>query len=835
MGTNILKQMNSKVDCVKIVEVLLPIPVKSSYHYRLTEEQSLQSVVGKRVLVRFGKSKLYTGIATAVQEIRDEEHLSKLKFIEEILDEKSILDEKLLRLYKWIASYYCCSEGEVMKASVPARLKLSSQPIIRRVPSMQPVLKEMKDTEYALWEALELHPFLSLKQALDITELKAASLRKLLQGMQQKGWIELQEQVDAVYKSKTIRCVVLPESLQDKNALQEAFHSLSHSRKQEAVLALVTEAFHKQQQLTEKEIVDRLNISTSAIASLIKKKLIEIKEISVDRLSTDEQRGNKKNIVFTAEQSAAVEKIRTYFSNSPLKPVLLHGVTGSGKTHIYIELIRDCLEKGKQALYLLPEIGLTKQIIERVRAEFGEQVGVHHSRFNPNERVEIWQKTYSGAYRVVIGVRSAILLPFQELGLIVVDEEHDTSFKQQEPSPRYNARNVAIYYGAQHSIPVLLGSATPSLESYYNAQTGKYGLVEIHTRAAEAELPRVEPVDMRPEVANHLSTGQFSSVLIEQLREILEKEEQAILFKNRRGYSPFLQCTRCGHVPTCKYCDISLTYHKNKKYLRCHYCGYVDASTEQCSNCQQYSLRSEGIGTERLEEQLQEIFPKRRIARMDYDATRGKHGLDLLISQFEKKQIDVLVGTQMVTKGLDFENVTLAGVIDADTMLHYPDFRALEHAYQQLMQFSGRAGRSQKKGLVLVQTYEPQHLIFSFLQQPYKAFYENEIEHRKLLHYPPYSRLIQLEFRHPNQLFLEKETKRAVGMLREKLGDHVLGPEPPPIARLRNFYRQQALIKITGTMSGEGVRETLRETVRQYYKEAPTKSMRIVVDVDPLM
>jgi primosomal protein N' (replication factor Y) len=497
-------------------------------------------------------------------------------------------------------------------------------------------------------------------------------------------------------------------------------------------------------------------------------------------------------------------------------------------------LIRDVLDAGKQVLYLLPEITLTKQIIDRVKGAFGDKVGIYHSRFSDNERVEIWHKVRKREFDVVVGVRSATFLPWSDLGLIVVDEEHDHSFKQNEPSPRYNARDVAVYYAGQFGCPVILGSATPSMESYQNALSGKYLMSEIHNRAVEAQLPELVMIDMRVERKTRPVKGIFSLPMRQAIESTLAKGEQVILFQNRRGYAPYQICTNCGHVPMCINCDISLTYHKGPQHSRCHYCGHTEYLQDKCPECGNFTLKKQGIGTERIEEEVKEHFPNHTVERMDLDTTRGKLKFQHLLNRFERGQVEILVGTQMVSKGLDFENVTLVGVVNADHLLTFPDFRAHERAYQLLTQVSGRAGRSKKKGYVVIQTHMPENIVLQSLEKPYALFFEQEFRHRRQLSYPPLSRLLKIEMRHKDRAFLEVESLRLDAILRPYFKKYLLGPDYALIARVRNQYRMQFLVKIPKGVSSQNLRKTLAAYIDHYYKIAPEKTLRIILDVDPV-
>lgn len=808
------------------VDVLLPLPMRAVYSYRVREGGSVP-VPGMRVVVPFGQNKRYAGVVKAVYEAPEDRNL---KFVEELPDEFPVVTEPLLRLYDWAAEYYFCSAGEALKASLPTALKTQSEPTILPAEGADLSDPELSDNEYLLLEAALSAGSLTIAEAGEV--LRTANPRKILTGMEKKGLVKFGNKMEGGYKPKTIRAVRLKPPYDDRKGLKNAFYLVKSAPKQEEILLLIAETFFAKGYSVVKDLIERAGHGAAAISALINKGVIEDFALTVDRLGSVAGGSARPKVILTPAQKVALQEIRSAFA-ADNKPVLLHGVTGSGKTHLYIELMRETLNAGRQALYLLPEIGLTQQIIDKVRGELGETVGVYHSKFNDHERVEIWLKILKGTYRAIIGVRSAMLLPFDNLGLIVCDEEHDSSFKQQDPAPRYNARDLALYYGSAFGCPVILGSATPSVETFRHARSGKYHVVALNERAVAGAMPEICLVDMRHEVRHKLSYGLYSGRLILAMEQALAAQEQIILFNNRRGYAPFLVCERCGNVPKCLYCDISLTFHKGENTLRCHYCGYSDANTRRCAVCESYDMRREGTGTERMEEHLHALFPTARIARMDLDATRAKHGHQNIIRAFEKREYDILVGTQMVTKGLDFENVTLAAVVQADRLLYYPDFRAHEYAYQLLTQFAGRAGRKSKAGKVFIQTYNPEHVVFRLLGRPYAEFYENEIEVRNPPRYPPFSRLIRIELRHKDQAFLEAEGKVFGNRLGKRFKGRMLGPEYPHIARLKNFYRLHVLLKIERTEPPAAVRQALKDVIREYYDSAPAKTLQIVVDVDP--
>lgn len=814
-----------------VAEVILPVPVRSNFDYKVPGDLAGYIEVGMRVLVNFGKDKVYTGVVKALREVEDDEVLGRLKRIQDLPDDRPVLRAQQMALFEWMASYYFCTEGEVLKASLPAGLKLESEQIATYVANTAWEDMDLNELEHELMGLLRLRGQMTFDEIAKVWERQNPIPR--LRKLQSLGLVQFEQRLREGYKAKTVPFISLSDNFKSNESLNEVFSKLGNAPRQEEVLMLVVEQHLKGKPIRKKELRERLDEPDSAIKALLDKGILEVVEVPVDRVEDLHYRQRKDSITLSAEQETALAAIRSSFAAHPQKPVLLHGITGSGKTHLYIEAIRDALAAGKEVLYLLPEIAITQQIIDKVKSEFGVDVGVYHSRFNDAERVEIWQKVVMRDYKVVIGVRSAIFLPFLDLGLIIVDEEHDQSFKQDEPSPRYQARDVAVYAGRLFDCRVLLGSATPSFETYHNAREGRYTLVELKTRAINSLLPTIELVNMAEQNKKKLARGHFSQPLLQQLKATLERREQAILFQNRRGFVPWLTCQSCGTVPKCINCDISLTYHKARKQLRCHYCGYTDHNYDRCGHCASYEMRQVGIGTERLEEELQVQFPEARIARMDLDTTRTRHGFLKLIRSFEAHEIDILVGTQMVSKGLDFGNVTLVGVIDADLHLNFPEFRAHERAYQLLTQVSGRAGRASKPGRVLIQTFKPGNPVLQQLQGDFGHFFDMEMVTRNALHYPPYSRLIRIELRHRNQGFLDEQATALRALLVEVFGDALLGPEYPNITRLRNEYRQVALLKLGRKLSVPHVREVLKARLDAYYRQAPNKTLRVMIDVDP--
>ncbi len=818
-----------------VAEIILPLALKSNFTYLPTKEQVPQLLTGVRVLVNFGKNKIYTGVVRRLLEENRPDILNKLKPIEDILDERPILHETQFKLFEWIASYYMCTQGEVLKAALPAGLKPESALRVAMVEGLNWEALETTGKEYMLLDALSIQPVLNFKEVAAIWDILNPTPR--LRIMEAKGWIRLYQEVEERYKPKYKTFLRLADEYTAEDKLREALDLLDKpkTQRQESLLMRIISDFHRGKPSPKSETLKETGMSSSVAKALLTKGFIVEDKVRVDRLELYGYLEKSKHIELNPDQATVLTAIQASIEANRSKPVLLHGITGSGKTHIYIELIKETLAQKKQILYLLPEITLTKQIIDRIKTEFGDRVGIYHSRFNDQERVEIWQKVCNNAYDIVIGVRSAVFLPFSDLGLIVVDEEHDHSFKQNEPAPRYQARDLAIFYAQMIGCPIVLGSATPSFESYFNALHGKYTMVELHKKAIATHPPSLELIDMRQERKNKQIQGIFSQRMLKEIEDTLNRNEQVILFQNRRGYAPYLICQNCGHVPECINCDISLTFHKAKDHLRCHYCGHTDYALQQCGQCGHHSMRRAGIGTERIEEQVQEHFPQAVVERMDVDTTRSKMAFQHLISRFEARQIDILVGTQMVSKGLDFEHVTMVGVVNADNVLTFPDFRAYERAYQLLTQVSGRAGRRLKKGHVFIQTHMPDNIVLKSIvnRAPYRQFFDQELLSRQELGYPPLSRIIRIELVHHDPAFLEKQSLKLDGLLRPYFGTNLLGPDYPLIARVRNQYRMQFMIKLGKNLSVKKVRSLIQELIVIYYQQAEKKSLRIILDADP--
>ncbi|RMG60465.1 MAG: primosomal protein N', partial [Bacteroidetes bacterium] len=753
----------------RFAEVILPLPIRSNFHYRVAPEQADHIAPGQRVLVSFGRRKIYTGLVRHLsEEVPKAVQVDRLKFVEEILDEGPLLQESQMALFDWMAFYYFCTPGEVFKAALPTGLKPESALRVAMAEGLDWERVVTDDKEFMLLEALSIQAVLDFREVVDIWEINNPMPR--LKAMEARGLIRLYHEVEETYKPKLKTYLRLSPQIEEEEALRAAFDSLSRAPSQENLLMYVVSAYYQGNTVPKTETLKHLGVTAQVAKTLVDKGYLVEEDVQIDRLALYGYAEKPQDLPYTPAQERALAEMREALAAQPRRPLLLHGITGSGKTLLYIAFIREALARGEQVLYLLPEITLTKQIIDRLKSAFGAQVGIYHSRFNDRERVEIWKKVHRREYQVVVGVRSALFLPFPQLGLIVVDESHDSSFKQHEPAPRYHARDAAIYYARQQDIPIILGSATPSFETFLNAHQGRYAYVALHERALKATLPQIEVVDMRIQRKKRLATGIFSNVLLDAIGQALARQEQVILFQNRRGYAPFLLCETCGEVPQCINCDISLTYHKERNHLRCHYCGHTDHNVTRCPSCGNLSLRQIGVGTEKIAEAVQEAFPTHTVERMDLDTTRSKTGYQHLINRFENRQIDILVGTQMVSKGLDFENVTLVGVIHADQLLNFPDFRAYEQAYQLLTQVAGRAGRRSKQGRVVIQTSSPDNPVLKVLQAPFDRFAWQELPGRQEIGYPPYTRLIRIEVRHPERSFIEQESLRLHNLLKPAFG-----------------------------------------------------------------
>ncbi|MDD4602659.1 MAG: primosomal protein N' [Bacteroidales bacterium] len=825
------------------VDVLLPLPLKGTFTYRVPFELNDLIKEGIRVVVQFGVRKIYTALVKKVHNTPPRDHIPK--YILSILDENPVVTPLQGIFWEWLSSYYLCYPGEIMNAALPSALKLASESKITLIPGYIEDGSVLNEKEALLVDALHHQKTIAISEVSKILEQQ--KVIPLIKTLIEKGVVLMEEELHDSYKPKYEVFVRLSDPFTEEGAsLTNLFNQLEKkAKKQLEILMTMIQLSHfgseERTEVTRAALLKKSNASSVQLNILIKKNVLELYEKLVSRLDITTPVVSSSQIELTTSQKSALKKIKETFQSKDV--VLLHGVTSSGKTELYIKLIQETLDQGKQVLYLLPEIALTTQIIVRLRKYFGHRIGIYHSRFNDRERVEIWNTVLSastgdsaktGKYDIILGARSSIFLPYSNLGLVIVDEEHDSSFKQMDPSPRYNGRDAAIYLAHLHGAKTLLGSATPSIETFYNALQGKYGLVELTERYGDMKMPTIQVVDVKEATRRHAMKTHFSSTLIEQLDEVLKNGEQAILFQNRRGFSLRLECDACHWMPVCKNCDVTLVYHKKTNQLRCHYCGYVARIPERCPECNGVHIKMKGFGTEKVEEELSLLFPKARIARMDLDTTRSKYSHQQIITDFELRKIDILVGTQMVTKGLDFDHVSTVCILNADNMLSYPDFRAPERSFQLMAQVSGRSGRKFKQGKVIIQTYNPKHLIiWDVVNHDYRAMFSQQLIEREKYHYPPFYRLILLKIKHKDPELLNKAANELAEILRKSFQKQVLGPEYPMVTRIMNQYIKHILVKIPSRSSLKTAKGKLLEIIETYQKESTFRSVRIIVDVDP--
>jgi primosomal protein N' (replication factor Y) len=810
----------------KYVEILLPLALDRTYTYSIPPDLRDQVTFGKRVEVQFGTRKRYSGLVVNL-DIPGPGY--KTKEIISVLDKEAIITPQQYRFWNWMASYYCCNPGEVMKAALPGGLMLSSETIIKAMPVEEDQVLQLNDSLYNVYGLISSRTSITLEDLQKISGLSV--LYPHVVTLYQLGMILVLETLEEKYSPKTIKRIKLRDEFKSEGGLQTAVELIGKSEKQvEMFLSYLAIAGPTYVPVEPKVLLEKADAGKSVLQSLLKKNILEEVNITINRMDQNHDPVTYEPLTLTPIQSHVVQNIKAHWKNKEV--VLLHGVTGSGKTMVYIELINEVISSGGQVLYLVPEIGMSVQLLNRLRSVFGSKITVAHSRLNENERVDVWNQVNQGI-PIVAAVRSGIFLPFQNLQLIIVDEEHDASYKQQEPSPRYNARDMAILLGKDYNAKVLLGSATPSVESYFHASKQKYGLVELPERYHGMELPEVAIIDRRKDKSS--SGALYSHSLIEEIRKTLENKKQVILFKNRRGYAPVLKCDVCSWVAECSQCDVSLTYHKGRNVLVCHLCGVVRPTVNVCPACGSPRLILEGSGTEKIEDELSLVFKDAHIARMDLDTTRGKQSTEKLIQSFEDQKIDILVGTQMVTKGLDFDHVGLVGVVDADQSLHFPDFRAVERTFQTLVQVSGRAGRKFEQGKVLIQTYQPTHPVFQdVIYGDYLAFFNREIKERADFKYPPFVRQILITLRH-KQFDLSREAAEMLALdLRSRFGPRILGPSVPPIGRIRNQYIHQVHIKMEreGKIISE-IKTAIHDFQVGIVKKKSLSTLRVTVDVDP--
>lgn len=810
-------------------EVIIPLALPKNYTWEVPERFRKAVQPGVRVEVILGKNKKYAGIVRSISP--DKPAAFKPKEILNVLDSEPLVYPQQLQFWNWIAGYYMCSEGEVMQAAVPANLKLSSETILVRNEEFGEDYTSLSDEEYIIAEALELKKELRLsevQQLLDASHVYPV-IKKLIEKNVCYVWENLQEK----YKEKLETYIRLHPDFNNEDKLAELLNNWSRAPRQLELLLAYLHLVKTEGEVSQPELLKKSNATAAQLKGLVEKGILISEKRPTDRIRSLPK---DLNIDFTlsAAQELALQSVQAHFASKQV--CLLHGVTSSGKTQLYIRLIEEHIRSGKQVLYMLPEIALTAQVIHRLQHHFGGYIAIYHSKFNPNERVEIWNKVKSGEIKAVVGARSAVFLPFHELGLIIVDEEHDPSFKQQDPAPRYHGRDAAIYYAALFKAKVLLGSATPSIETYFNCQQGKYGLVQLTERYGNIAMPAIELVDVKSVAATTKGKVALTPQLQDSIAKALQEKKQVILFQNRRGYSPYMICGVCGWIPQCQHCNVSLTYHKAKNKLTCHYCGSIYPVLQTCAACGSHSFFQKNFGTEKIEEIIAEAFPQARIARMDYDSIKGKHDHDALIRLFEQQRVDILVGTQMVVKGLDFEHVKLVGIIDADGLLNFTDFRVNERAYQLMEQVSGRAGRKHGQGQVLVQVSNTGHPVLQFVKaHDYTQLYAFEMDNRRHFFYPPFSRLIQLIFKHKEQHIAAEAANIMLQGLQANFSRYISGPAEPLVNKVRGQYLQELLLKLP--KDAQLIQQCKLEIEQQVVIIQTNKRYRqvtIIPDVDPI-
>jgi primosomal protein N' (replication factor Y) len=814
--------------------VILPIPLRKTFSYRIPEDLLSEVMPGKRVIVQFGPRRYYSAIVYQLHQTPPIDY--EVKEIISVIDDIPIINHYQLEFWEWIASYYMCSMGDVMKASLPSGLKLESQTKIYPNPEFE-TSQPLPQSEIAILD------YVNKKKGIEISELtsiyKKKDLLQVIKRLVDLGALRTEEIIREWYKPKTETFVELPVAIRTDEALKTIFDELGRAPKQLQLLmkyiqlsGVLTTSYSE---ISKKNLLAASGATAEVLNILIRKGVLQTFEKNKSNLPTEEKSGKIK--LLSDLQQRVFEQTKQLFEEKMV--VLMHGYTSSGKTELYIHLIDEQIKAGRQVLYLLPEIALTTQIINRLKVAFGNNVGIYHSKFSDAERIQVWNKLITpeefGKYKLILGVRSSVFLPFSNLGLVIVDEEHENSYKQFDPAPRYHARDAAIFLAQKHNAKVLLGTATPSVESYFNAENGKYGLVKLYQRYSNIALPEISVANTSDARERKQMKSHFHPALVDAIKTSLDQGEQVILFQNRRGFSPYLQCTTCQEIPKCKFCDVSLTYHKSVNLLVCHYCGYTSSKINQCNHCGSNSLTMHGFGTEKVEDELAFFFPGRRIARMDVDTTRTRKAYEKIICDFENGEIDILVGTQMISKGLDFDNVSLVGILDADHLLNFPDFRAYERSYQLMSQVSGRAGRKNKQGKVIIQTSDPKnYIIKDVIQTDFLHTYRTQLEERHHYGYPPFTRLIRLTLKHKDKRFLDSSAEIFANMLRQKFDKRVIGPEYPLIERINNWFQKTILLKIERQASMAQAKEEILKCMDEFSGNTDYRAVFIQPDVDPM-
>jgi primosomal protein N' (replication factor Y) len=811
------------------INVILPIPLEKSFTYAITQAEADFLEPGIRVSVPFGKSKIYTALVLEIH--NNAPQVYEAKDIHQILDDTPIVTAQQLQHWHWMAKYYLCTLGDVMRAALPGPFILESETVVSKNESIVINDEDLKDDEFIIYEALHHQSSLKIQDMMSILDKK--NVLPVIKRLLEKNAISVQEEIYEKYKPKLVRYVKIAFKFSSENGLKNLMEELSRAAKQrDVVMTLFSISAQTKKPVKVTDLSAESDTSSSIIKTLINKGILEEYHIQMDRVQYEGD-DNEDLKQLNEHQEKALDEITKSFESQNI--TLLHGVTSSGKTEIYVKLIENQLKANKQVLYLLPEIALTTQLVERLQNYFGEQVAVFHSKYSAHERVEVWNNVLNNLPKaqIVLGARSSVLLPFKDLGLIIVDEEHESSYKQFDPAPRYHARDTAIVLANIFKSKTLLGSATPSLESYYNAQQGKYGLVELNHRYNNVMMPDIELIDIKDKQKRKRMQGHFSDRLIEEIKETLEQGFQVILFQNRRGFSPIIECNSCGHAPQCPNCDVSLTFHQYRNQLRCHYCGYNSIMPKTCDACGGVELDSKGFGTEQVEQEVKLLFPDHTVGRMDLDTTRGKYGYEKIITALEQGEIDILVGTQMLTKGLDFRNVKLVGIMNADNMLNFPDFRAHERSYQLMAQVSGRAGRTKERGKVLIQTYNPYHKILQQVStNSYFEMFEEQLAERHAFKYPPVFRMIKITLKHKDYQKVDVGADWYAKSLRTVFNQHVLGPEFPPVARIRNQYLKHILVKIPQKQSLGKTKEAILKINTSFLSVKDFRPIRVILNVD---
>ncbi len=822
---------------ILFVEVILTLHLPNTYCYRVPRVLNKDVKIGQRVAVQFGKKKIYSAIIVKVTD--EVPKTSNLKYILDIIDSEPVLTQKQIEFYNWIASYYVAYIGDVLSAALPSAFRLKSETTVEISPAFQGDVSCLDDTEKQIVD------YVAKKTKVNVSELETVCPQKQLisvvSSLIKKDILVTDEELKKQYVQKKETIIYLSEEYyKDEDKKRQLFSLMDSNKKyssQNNVLLTYLTLLHGRTFVRKSELLDK-QCSPSSINTLIRNGILIKEDVEISRLRELKSSKSVEEIILNEEQATAYNKILERFASEP-SVSLLNGVTGSGKTEVYIKLIEYVLQKGGQVLYLIPEIAITSQLVQRLEQFFGNRIGVYNSRYSTMERAEVWYRTKTEdkerRFDVILGSRSAVFLPFTDLQLVIADEEHDTSYKQTEPVPHYHGRDAALYLAKLFKAHTVLGSATPSLESFYYAQQGKYQLLNLLHRYSNILLPEIFVADVKESMKQREMYGIFTKTLYDEINICLEKGKQIILFQNRRGFAPRVKCNICGYEPKCPNCDVSLVLHKHSHSLTCHYCGYTTDVLSSCPDCGSHSLRIVGIGTEKIEEEIASYFPKARVARMDLDSTRTKEAFTKIIEDFANKKTDILAGTQIVTKGLDFDNVGLVGVVDADALLHYPDFRAFERAFQILTQVSGRAGRRNQRGKVVIQTFDPYNqVIRDVCEHNYQGMYESQIMERKVFYFPPFCRLIKITLQHRDRIFLQKKAVDYACSLREIFGKRMFGPQEPVIARIRNLYHQVIWLKIEKKLPYKTAKRHLMEMNEEYLASKDNSSIRIYIDVDPI-